>query len=210
MLSYSQLQKRYRELSVNSKYRVRKFGEDEWDIAYLVLRIGGPKLLHVLHATHGLPASRSVQSHTRKDSCISAAVDTSFENRIIQNKNNGTFNETSDSIKTLKMDGIATESSLRWCSKENKIIGLCYQHSHDINISLNRLDDALKIKDLLDSDRIHKTGNFIMVQASFFACVLLKRKGGGKLYLYQLGTDQEDTLFSSVRTITHARNCDAL
>ena len=37
------------------------------------------------------------------------------------------------------------------------IIGLCYQHSHDINISLNTLDDALKIKDLLDSDRIHKT-----------------------------------------------------
>ena len=49
-----------------------------------------------------------------------------------------------------------------------------------------------------------------MVQASFFACVLLKRKGGGKLYLYQLGTDQEEKPFSSVRTITHARNCDAL
>ena len=105
--------------AINSKYRVRKFGEDEWDIAYLVLRIGRPKLLHVLHATHGLPAPRSVQSHTRKDSSIfTAAVDTSFENRIIQNKNNGTFNETSDSIKTLKMDEIATESRLRWCSKD--------------------------------------------------------------------------------------------
>ena len=46
---------------------------------------------------------------------------------------------------------------MRWCSKGNKIIGLSYQHSHDINISLNTLDDALKIKDLLDSDRIHKT-----------------------------------------------------
>ena len=88
--------------TINSKYRVRKFGEDEWDIAYLVLRIGGPTLLHVLHATHGLPAPRSVQSHTRKDSYISGAVDTSFENRIIQNKNNSMFNETSDSIKTLK------------------------------------------------------------------------------------------------------------
>ena len=31
--------------AINSKYRVRKFGEYEWDIAYLVLRIGGPKLL---------------------------------------------------------------------------------------------------------------------------------------------------------------------
>ena len=110
----------------------------------------------MLHATHGLPVPRSVQSHTRKDSYISAAVDTRFENRIIQNKNNGTFNETSGSIKTL-MDEIATKSRLRWCSKDDKIVGLCYQHSHDINISLNTLDDALKIKDLLDSDRIHKT-----------------------------------------------------
>ena len=143
--------------AINLKYRVRKYGEDEWDIAYLVLRIGGKKPLHVLHATHGLPATRPVQSHTRKDSYISAAVDTSFANHIIQNKNNGTFNETFDSIKTLKMDEIATESRSRWCSKDNKIIGLCYQHSHDINISLNTLDDALKIKDLLDSDRIHKT-----------------------------------------------------
>ena len=39
---------------------------------------------------------------------------------------------------------------------------------------------------------------------------LVKRKGGGKLYLYQLRTDQEEKLFSSVRTINHARNCDAL
>ena len=148
---------------INSKYRVRKYGEDEWDIAYLVLRIGGPKLLNVLHATHGLPAPRSVQSHTRKDSYIFAAIDTSFENRIIQNKNNGTFNETSDSIKTHKMDEIATESHLRWCSKDSKIIGLCYQHSHDINISLNTLDDALKIQDLLDSDRIHKTKDTLVL-----------------------------------------------
>ena len=126
-------------IAINSKYRVMKYGEDEWDIAYLVLHIGGPKLFHVLYATHGLPAPRSVQSHTSKDSYISAAVDTSFENRIIQNKNNGTFNETSDSFKTLKMDEIATESCLRWCSKDNKIIVLCYQHSHDINISLIHL-----------------------------------------------------------------------
>ena len=49
-----------------------------------------------------------------------------------------------------------------------------------------------------------------MVQASYFACVLLKSRGGGEMYLYQMGTDQLEKCFGSVRTITHARNCDAL
>ena len=37
-----------------------------------------------------------------------------------------------------------------------------------------------------------------------------EKKGGGSLYLYQLGTDQLENLFSVIRTITHARNCDSL
>ena len=30
------------------------------------------------------------------------------------------------------------------------------------------------------------------------------------MFLYQLGTDQLERLFSLIRTITHARNCDSL
>ena len=47
-----------------------------------------------------------------------------------------------------------------------------------------------------------------MVQGSYFACVLLKLRGGGKMYLYQLGTGQVEKVFSTVRIITHSRNCD--
>ena len=49
-----------------------------------------------------------------------------------------------------------------------------------------------------------------MIQASFFAAATLQARGGGKLYLYQLGTDQLEKLFASVRTVTHSRNCDSL
>ena len=49
-----------------------------------------------------------------------------------------------------------------------------------------------------------------MVQGCYYACILQQKRGGGKLYLYQLGTDQLERLFSTVRTITHARNCDSL
>ena len=49
-----------------------------------------------------------------------------------------------------------------------------------------------------------------MVQAPFYICAVYKARGGGKLHLYQLGTDQLEMNFNSVRTITHARNCDCL
>ena len=49
-----------------------------------------------------------------------------------------------------------------------------------------------------------------MIQGCYYACILQQKRGVGKLYLYQLGTDQLERLFSTVRTITHARNCDSL
>ena len=49
-----------------------------------------------------------------------------------------------------------------------------------------------------------------MVQGCYYACLLQKKRGGGRMFLYQLGTDQLEKLFSLIRTITHARNCDSL
>lgn len=47
-----------------------------------------------------------------------------------------------------------------------------------------------------------------IVQDAFISAV--ENNPDNKLYLYQLGTDQLEQLFSSVRTITHAKNCDLL
>ena len=96
-----------------------------------------PGSLHVLHSTHGLPAVKSVQAHSAKcDAYISDGVDVSFQEKI---KNNTTRHDHQENlIKTVKMDEITTESCfLRWSSKDNKILGLCYQHSHNVNLSFN-------------------------------------------------------------------------
>ena len=63
------------------------------------------------------------------------------------------------------MDEIATDSRLRWCSKDNKILGLCHQHSHGHNMSFNTMDDAIVIRDLLESGVIHKTKETLVVAA---------------------------------------------
>ena len=61
------------------------------------------------------------------------------------------------------MDEIATES--RWCSKDNKIVGLCDQHSHCHNTSFNTMDDAIVTRDLLESGVIDKTKKTLVVAA---------------------------------------------
>lgn len=46
--------------AINMKYKPKKYGEEDWDKALLVLRIGGLRLLHLLHVTNGYPLLRAV------------------------------------------------------------------------------------------------------------------------------------------------------
>ena len=130
--------------------------------AHLVLRIGGPKLLHILHMTHGLPAARSVRAQSSmSDTYIAAGVDVSFQERIENNTKRIQHDEKT--IRTVKMDEIATETRLRWCNADNKVLGLCYQHGHNSKLSLNTIEDALLIKEQLESEKIHKTKETLVV-----------------------------------------------
>ena len=146
--------------AISKKYRVRKYGETDWDIATLVLRIGGPKLGFILHKTHGLPAPDSTRRHSNKERVFSVAVDTSFEKRL---KTNIGKSASNNSIKTLKMDEIATESRLRWCNNDNKILGLCYQHSHDAKMTFNSMDDIYTIREEIEAGKIHRTKETLVV-----------------------------------------------
>ena len=62
----------------------------------------------------------------------------------------------------------------------------------------------------IPSQLYHDIQRMVQGQGSYFVRVLLQNRGGGKLYLYQVGTDQLEKVFNTVRTITHARNCDVL
>ena len=47
------------EDAINGKYKPKKYGEVDWEKALLALRIGGPKLLNILHVLDGYPGLRS-------------------------------------------------------------------------------------------------------------------------------------------------------
>ena len=100
-------------------YKPKKYGEEDWDKALLVLRIGGPKLLYLLQVTDGYPSLRGVQSKSSKEgpTKLMSGVDASFESRLEVNTNG--YQHDGGNITSLKMDEIATEERLRWNIQDN-------------------------------------------------------------------------------------------
>ena len=71
--------------AIQGKYR-SNYSEMEKSVATLVYRIGGPRLLHILHVSHGLlGVSTTFQFYRNKMQFFSASTDTTFQFRITRN-----------------------------------------------------------------------------------------------------------------------------
>ena len=149
--------------AINHKYKPEKYGEEDWDKALLVLRIGGPKLFNLLQVTDGYPSLRGVQSKSSKEgpTKLISGVDASFESRLEVNTNG--CQQGGGNITSLKMDKIATEERLRWNIQDNKIYGLCFEHACSYSMDFNQISDVEQLKDLLQSRTIHKTKQNLVV-----------------------------------------------
>ena len=93
------------EDAINGKYKPKKYGEVDWEKALLVLRIGGPKLLNMLHVLDGYPGLRSTQNKSQTSNLI-ANIDSSFEERLKENLK--CRPDSAKGIVSLKMDEIAS------------------------------------------------------------------------------------------------------
>ena len=159
------------EDAINKKYSPKKYGDVDWEKAILVFRIGGPRLLHLLHVTDGLSAVSSVYKKCKTlTTNMIAGVDNSFEHRLQHNM--GSFIQEATTVSSLKMDEIAVENRLRWYKQDNKIYGLCYQHSHRYDMEFCDISSILSnLQNLLATNTVHKTKENLVV-AIFFAIML--------------------------------------
>ena len=74
------------EDAINKRYSPKNYDDTDMEKATLVLRIGGPRLLHVLHITDGLPSvSLTYQKNIAIAPNMIAGVDSSFEDRLKNN-----------------------------------------------------------------------------------------------------------------------------
>ena len=151
--------------AIQGKYSAKSYTDHDNDVALLVYRIGGPRLLHIVHTTHGLPSiSTTLRCNKRIIPFFSAAVDKTWEDRI--NHNFQKMDQLPSKIHTIKMDEIATENRLCWNNADNKLYGVCYQHSHSHSMDINTVDDIAYHKELLNAGVIHKTKENLVVAVS--------------------------------------------
>ena len=148
------------EDAINKKYSPKKYGDVDWEKAILVLRIGGPRLLHLLHVTDGLLVVSSVYKKCKTlTTNMVAGVDSSFEHR----HNMGSFTHEATTVSSLKMDEIAVENRLRWNKQDNKIYGLCYQHSHRYDMEFCDISSISNLQNLLATNTVHKTKENLVI-----------------------------------------------
>jgi hypothetical protein len=145
------------ERALRKLYRVRGgFSKRELDISFLVKAIGGPKLLYALQKSLGL-ASVSTVRRSHQVPKLVGSIGTPTEKEI--HLNIGAFfnpdirpapvflncSELPGNI--LMFDGVALETELRYCSERDAILGLCREHSNQVNTvvdSLESLEDVRK------------------------------------------------------------------
>ena len=61
------------------------------------------------------------------------------------------------------MDEIARDDRLPWSKQDNKMYGVCFQHSYKYSMDLNEIDDAKRVQELLNTDSVHKTTDNLVV-----------------------------------------------
>jgi hypothetical protein len=138
------------ERAVAGLYRPRGgFIKRDFDIAFLVKAIGGPRLLYALGKSHGLASWRTVNRHIKIPKLIpSVGIPSADEiNHNISSFFDPGVKPPLDCPPSaylpgnvMMFDGIALETRCRYCPQRDKILGLCREHSNNINNQVGKIN----------------------------------------------------------------------
>ena len=132
----------------------------DFDIGFLVKAIGGPHLLYALGKSHGLASWRTVKHHFKIPKLL-PSVGIPSADEISQNVSSFFDPEVKPPLEhahnsrlpgnVVMFDGIALETRCCYCPKQDKILGLCREHSHNVNTQVDSVESVEKIRAALDS-----------------------------------------------------------
>ena len=125
------------ECAITGLYHPRGgFSKCDFDIGFLVIAIGGPCLLYALGRSHGLASRRTVFKIPK----LLPSVGIPSADEISQNLSSFFDPEVKPPLEhahnsclpgnVVMFDGIALETR---CCYQDKILGLCCEHSHNVN-----------------------------------------------------------------------------
>jgi hypothetical protein len=141
------------------------FTEGDLNVAFLSQAMGGRQLLHVLGKSHGLPSEATVCRNTVIPRLL-PSVGIPSEEEIQQNISaflNPTIKPPSTPVNNLLpgnilgFDGISIQKKCRYCPKRGMILGLCREHSQNMNMHVGM--DSTVIGKLWDALECNNAGS---------------------------------------------------
>ena len=136
-------------------YRAR-VDQDDKELAFLVLKFGGPSLLDILFRANLLPSTSLAYRMSKAGPHLQTSVKLSFTECFQQNfKLEFGENENEKYGLSIKSDETYINPRLRYNPKSNEIVGVCYEHHESINLNFNCLEDAHDLQKKLAEDKVH-------------------------------------------------------
>jgi hypothetical protein len=145
--------------AISGTYRPRGDWTDrEFDIAFLVKALGGPRLLYALQKAEGYPSISTLRRHKHipelvissdapSHSELNANIDAFFGENGCQPPSNPKKGVV------LLMDGLAIDEAVRLEFAQNKMVGVCREHSKDIKKTVDTVEDIHNLAEALKKDK---------------------------------------------------------
>ena len=138
-------------LAINKVYRARPSEEDK-DLSFIVLKLGGPTLLDVLCKANKLPSTSLAYRMGTDMRHLHSPVTMSVEECVRTNLDIETFSTSYSSSQ--KMDETFLTPRIRFDAKYNAFQGLCREHAPS-DLQFNTIEDLEKIADGIRNDEFH-------------------------------------------------------
>ena len=187
--------------AVDGVYHAKGFTDDDIDLAFLVMRIGGPRLLHTMHVVFGFPSASTLYKHGIPRFLVSPGE---FEVLCLQQNIDSMLSCESGSSQclwVLMWDEVATEQRIRWNPRDNRLYGFCREHGKKMCIELNTAEDVFQAKQAVDQDEVH-----ICCEMSVIAVAPLRSSNYKAIPLLALPSCKRATPESQMETIIAVLN----
>ena len=133
--------------------------EDDKDLAYLILKLGGPSLLTMCFKSNKLPSVSTANRVAKTMKGLKCSVKMSVEDCFKANidLSNATH------AASLKADETVLTPRLRYDSKTDKVVGTCYQHSRDQVLQFSTYEEAKSLKSSIMQGVVHIPKDLLVV-----------------------------------------------
>lgn len=135
--------------AVDGDYLARgDFTDAEYDLGYLALTLGGPRLLYALKRVYNVPCTQTLQNKSYIPRLLASLgrptaeeLDSNMRS-ILDTTTRPPPKSTADGQLPgicIMADGVSTELRLRYCQRRDAVIGLCREHAK--NLGINKVVD---------------------------------------------------------------------